>query len=286
MSRGAVEIPHGPSSVRWRRFGLALLFLGLAGVFAFAVQRTTTFECDRAGKGECVLASDGLGHRPRAFPISAIRDVEFHEYRTKGGKKGGVELIDTRGHAFRLGERPLDVARVEHRAIAEFFAEGGPPTLYVQMRPSPWGWLIVVLLGISGVGLLRSALSDLAARGTEGRSTSEEPVSSPEPAPVPSTPTRQFPGVLKFFLVVLAVGVVGSIAFEHFATRGQGTLELQCVHRCRMGGMTCLPGGASRMSLDPGVYTIEVWNPDLEAQWANKTFEVKADETTVFECRP
>ncbi len=65
-----------------------------------------------------------------------------------------------------------------------------------------------------------------------------------------------------------------------------GRLSVKCTHRCRFHGTECLPGGSWSSPLKPGVYELQVWNPDVPGNWETVLVEVQDGGNTHFTCRP
>jgi hypothetical protein len=86
-------------------------------------------------------------------------------------------------------------------------------------------------------------------------------------------------------LVVLAILVIAErVAIWHINAT-QGWLDVTCAHRCRFQGMECFPGGEFQYALDPGRYTVEVWNPQIESLWEPRTIDIVVGQTVRFTCR-
>lgn len=91
--------------------------------------------------------------------------------------------------------------------------------------------------------------------------------------------------VLFLFLGVGTLSVVGNLALRAVVARTQGKIEFHAIQRCRFQGGELLPGGAMQMTLDPGTYTYEVWDPTAPNQWRVETFQSEVGRTTSVECR-
>jgi hypothetical protein len=114
----------------------------------------------------------------------------------------------------------------------------------------------------------------------------------PEPAP-PPRPARRglsaLPSSARTFLLVAAGLTVVAAAFVFLSphlTGETGRLDVRCVHRCRMDGTECLPGGGWSSPMKPGTYVIEVWNPDYPGNWEPIAVDVDDGAVTEFDCRP
>jgi hypothetical protein len=97
---------------------------------------------------------------------------------------------------------------------------------------------------------------------------------------------RVFRLVLLLFGGALLVSLVGNAILSWHANRTQGWLELRATARCKFQGFELLPGGLTRMSLDPGRYEVEIYDPALPGRWERRSFEIRIGEETVVTCRP
>lgn len=202
----------------------------------------------------------------------------------------GVSL--RRARIDRCGARDVTVDR------------GGFRTFFMRARQPSAPAARLVLRGSAEVPLTNRYLPghdvhDRAANALRAALRDE-----PEPAPSaarPATPSSAAPiapsapapsiGRRRWLLVggtiVAIAGVLGvQLVFEASARRTQGTLDVTCRQRCRYGGAECLPGGAWRASVDPGQYTIDVFDPDSPSRWRPVTATVRLGETTHFVCEP
>ena len=94
------------------------------------------------------------------------------------------------------------------------------------------------------------------------------------------------PSTLRLFLWVALVAALGFGGMYWFANETQGWLEVEAESRCELGGATLLPGASMSTALDPGSYTIRVFNPNVPGDWETQKFEIKLHETTRVQCRP
>ena len=92
--------------------------------------------------------------------------------------------------------------------------------------------------------------------------------------------------MLRLFAWVALAAALGLGGMYWFADQTQGWLELEAESRCELGGATLLPGGSMSMALDPGSYTIRVFNPNAPGGWETQKFDIKIHETTTVHCRP
>jgi hypothetical protein len=92
------------------------------------------------------------------------------------------------------------------------------------------------------------------------------------------------------WLIWLAIGVpligvaVAFVAQSELDARG-GRVELRSERRCRFQGAELLPGAEMTMTLDPGTYTVELFDPEAPGLWRTDSFEVRAGAPTSYVCR-
>jgi hypothetical protein len=97
---------------------------------------------------------------------------------------------------------------------------------------------------------------------------------------LPRSIPRRWKIILGLFLfATTASGIVGL-----YASRTQGTIEIDCQGRCRFENMECLPGGSVAMSAEPGTFRIETWAPDSAEHWKPNDVQIRAGATTKFVC--
>jgi len=73
---------------------------------------------------------------------------------------------------------------------------------------------------------------------------------------------------------------------ELWNQRSEGSVEIYADSRCLFDGATLLPGGNMRTSLEPGLHSVSVFNPDVPGNYEPLTFEVVRGRTTVVHCLP
>lgn len=209
--------------------------------------------------------------------IDRAQDVLSVTRTLFGFRRGSVE--------HRLGD--FRGVRVEEGDIAD--------RLRASNRPAARGWRVALVRpGGNGVAI------DDAYRGrrrVHDRCAAElrvalgfpgVPESVPEQVVSPQT-VRPRQGLRKVLLLlggafVLATG--GTALMTWHANRTQGWLELRAAARCKFQGAEILPGGWTRMSLDPGRYEVEIYDPALPGKWERRSFEIRVGEETFVTCRP
>jgi hypothetical protein len=105
----------------------------------------------------------------------------------------------------------------------------------------------------------------------------------PEAAPwirLPKKVPRSFYWVVGGTLALSAIGGLITVV----ASRTQGTIEIDCIGRCRFDNMECLPGGKVSMSVPPGNFVIETWAPDEPTHWKKHTVPIQVGVKQTFVC--
>jgi hypothetical protein len=236
-----------------------------------------------------------------------------------------VTLLDWRGRETGVESYSTEHdAEGERDALRAFFADGTRLELTREIRPRPATYvmfgavllvgLLIILNGLSSGGRLRIAL-DEARRTVRVRRTIlgvpvnrsikhaaaeiNAPLALEAPQLANASPVVNAPpagnvvsrwasgaSTLRLFGWVALVAALGFGGVYWFADETQGWLELEAESRCELGGATLLPGGSMSMALDPGSYTIRVFNPNVPGGWETQKFEIKLHGTTRVHCRP
>ena len=208
--------------------------------------------------------------------------------------RSGRLTVTRRWLGIPIGTRELslddvDDVRVERGGIRSFLQRAAQPDL-------PAGRLVLVTshgeTPLSENMLVGTEPHDRAADALRAeldlRKEREKPPAggAATPAPAPRKPPSQLRRSLYFIGGALIVGAVLQGALMLHADRTQGWLEVECAHRCRMGGMECLPGGSWSSSFDPGTVTIELWDPEAPSGWRPVTIPIELGHTTRYTCHP
>jgi len=82
------------------------------------------------------------------------------------------------------------------------------------------------------------------------------------------------------------LAIIGNVLLNAYANATQGWLVMQPRNRCRVSGAELAPGALTSMSLDPGTYSIEVFNPGAAGGWEKQQFEIALGKTTYVYCEP
>ncbi len=143
------------------------------------------------------------------------------------------------------------------------------------------------------LGLLRPAKTETEAPSANDDAGDDDPAVAEADEQLAKAATAGNPYNPKIpvkTLVWIGIGVtVVSLIFLVVVPRlsGEtGRLTVKCVHRCRFRGAECLPGGGWSSPIQPGVYGLEVWNPEVPGNWQEVLVEVRDGGTTHFTCRP
>jgi hypothetical protein len=213
----------------------------------------------------------------KSFPASRSRrdlaDIHGVEIRESSGKQRGVfivSVIDTRGASIRVHSSGKDGAETFKRELEELLA-GQRQRIEVVTPPAYWMLVFGALLAVFAVYEIREAI-----RGWGKYVRPARPKSARNPLVLV--------GALGVGAMVLALA--GNFILERSMADSTGVLQLECRHRCEFQGMTCLPGGAMEMRLNPGEYDIKVWNPAAPDSWEPHKFRVEVGAETRFVCEP
>jgi len=181
--------------------------------------------------------------------------------------------------------------RQEASATAHWYQRSSEPTVstarIVLVRAD--GTPVPVLVGFTpAVEVVRRGAEELAAALGLGEEPAPPAAARSAGAPGPSNPYNVKIPIKT--LVWIGIGLTAvSLIFLIVVPRlsGEtGRLSVKCTHRCRFHGTECLPGGSWSSPLKPGVYELQVWNPDVPGNWETVLVEVQDGGNTHFTCRP
>ncbi len=82
------------------------------------------------------------------------------------------------------------------------------------------------------------------------------------------------------------LAIIGNVLLNAYANATQGWLVMEPRNRCRFSGAELAPGALTSMSLEPGTYSIEVFNPGAAGGWEKQQFEIALGKTTYVHCEP
>ena len=208
----------------------------------------------------------------KEYALADMRVIEVHQGSGKRRGVWGVSFIDTPGtsiHLHSAGQADAEALQRELEAL-----RAGQRQAVERVTP-PTYWMLAfaaLLLAFAGYEI-RAAIRN---RGRYAR------------AAKPSTG-----GSMKRPLLLwlgLSVGALALAAIGNFimtaSMAGTGLLQLECRHRCEFSGGTCMPGGAMEMRLNPGEYTVKVWNPAVAGSWEPRKVQIEIGRETRFVCAP
>lgn len=206
--------------------------------------------------------------------LADIRAVEIHEGSGKARGAWRVALVDTRGASIRLHSAKQAEAEALQRELEDLLA-GKREAVERVTPPSYWMLAFAVPLLAFAVYALRSALR---SRGRSARTMK----------PTTSTPSSKRPMLLWIagLGVAILVSALANLALDASTADSTGVLQLECRHRCEFSGGTCMPGGAMELRLNPGEYTVKVWNPAAAGNWEPRKLQVEPGSQTRFICEP
>lgn len=256
---------------RVRALAPALGCAVLAIVLVAMATSHTELVCERA-TGSCRMSSGSFGMRTeRRFAIADVLDVRLVDGLGKHGRQAETVLVFASGHDLRLARADREPARARFAQFRAFFAaDATTPRLALASTGARWAWAAAAaLLAAAGV---------LGVRGWRRVLPATRPAAARDPA------RRRRVIAIGVGLAVVVVGI--QLGLLYVANQTQGWLELRCATRCRFDGIECTAGAASRMALDPGTYTIEVWTGKRTPLWEPRTFEIAVGETTTYVCAP
>jgi len=130
---------------------------------------------------------------------------------------------------------------------------------------------------------------DLAERLREatGLAPQSRPVKVGEPDPVATKaapkPPRRWSVYLTLGVPLLAVAL--GFGIQALVDSSGGRVSFQVERRCKFQGAELLPGAEMAMTLAPGEYVVEIFDPDVPGMWRSDTFEVREGEAQTYVCR-
>jgi len=204
------------------------------------------------------------------------------------------DRIVLRGRRFGLfrSERVHPLARlsavsVEHGHIKRVNHRGSPGDpagqLQLEYLDGPSRPLTISRLPGS------AAHEELAERLREATGLVPQPrpvvVGAPDPAPSKATGKRQQRWVRYLALGIPLLAAALGFGIEALVESSGGRVSFQVEQRCKFQGAELLPGAAMSMTLAPGSYTVEIFDPHAPGLWRTDTFEVREGEPTRYVCR-
>lgn len=262
------------------------LFMTLASVAAALEHAgTLTLRFERA-KARLVIEWTLLGFvrgKRHAFALQTVTDVRLESGRASDTWRlpwskpmSGERLVVVRTALAPAAATPyLPHPRALRAAVAQARAELGVAAFSpVELEP----------FVDSSVAAASQPLVDAEPRvppEPRGSPVRERRLGWAEKPPVARAEMRF--GVITTAAIVLAVAL--AVAVDQLAERSGATVEIDAESRCRFGGLTLMPGGSLRTTLEPGWHSIAVFNPDLPGKYETQRFEVTRGRTTFVRCR-
>jgi hypothetical protein len=285
-----------------RRIAFASLWLFLIGGVAAVGLPTTRLACSRAS-GEaaaCTFTRSGpLGRTVRFAPgaISAVEVAERAEGKKGSPPRFAVLLLDQRGAETEIASfARAELSQARRDELRAFLADGARASYVRETAPGVGAYALFLGAGAAGISLLVHTLWRARHDRLAGSRGSKTPIDGASASP-PTAPTALIPGALGdrlrgarpwllFLFGTFLVAGVGNLILRAYADRHQGWLEIHAESRCRFDGGELLPGGVMTLSLDPGSYTVEVYNSRVPGNWQLQRFDVRLGQTTRVRCSP
>jgi hypothetical protein len=250
-------------------FGVAQ-FLVIAGA-RFARAGKLRARIDHAAN-ELELTWTFLGLRRsarRTYPLDGVRDVrlELGPIYTWFPEQGARLAVAFHGRRADPVTRYLPQVANLREGVAEIRAE----------------------LGVVDPGFAPRASSPAEGSSTARVKSSKRPAPSHEGKHARAR--RSFMKIFRSRAGALMLGAVlvysaACLLVELWNQRSEGSVEIYADSRCLFDGATLLPGGNMRTSLEPGLHSVSVFNPDVPGNYEPLTFEVVRGRTTVVHCLP
>jgi hypothetical protein len=268
--------------VRWRRLAFGLMWIPVVGGMALIGIRTERFYCERlvGEKPTCTFNVSAPLTRSEIFPPGSIGAVEMFE--RKGNAKSRtyyyVAVLDRRGaetQIVRYYEK--DSATKERDRLRAYLADPNAKTFIRENGPDAMSYLWLVAAAAIGLGIcLWGIFPGIFPTGNE-RATSS---------------FKHIPQKVEWKKSALVIGIMVALLLVYclvmlFITESDvGWVQIRAESRCRFDNTDLLPGGYMQIPQSPGHYTIDIFNPDVQGNWVQKSFEVKSGRTIDFHCRP
>ncbi|MBO6940548.1 MAG: hypothetical protein JJ863_36580 [Deltaproteobacteria bacterium] len=98
-----------------------------------------------------------------------------------------------------------------------------------------------------------------------------------------ATPPKKWS--LYLVLLVPAVALLIGVGLEALMGSGGNRVHFRVEQRCKFQGAEMLPGAEMSMTLDPGEYVVEIFDPTVDGGWRTDTFEVREGRARDYVCR-
>ena len=255
-----------------------LLFLG--------PRVSDSLECESLEVGyRCDYVEHHRLSEERTELVSAdIGSIEYVKFRPgKGPMVGRIDIFDRRGDPISVLEGDPEEVQDQHAMLEEFAraANEGQRPQPLRLEQSSGVYVVVASIFFALFGAFVAFGPMLGSVGEEA--TEPEPVSAPTPGSPDRSRAWRVPLVVVGIVVVL---VAVSMVAENRARAHNAMVEVQCKHRCKIGGMDCRPPGVIVGPQPPGTFTVQVFDPDAPGGWTDLSIEVEAGERYVLVCEP
>ena len=224
----------------------------------------------------------------------AIRDIRLDKVRCGKVSAMGIVLVDSIGHEKTVMGCGLDeaIVRDAFTRLRRFMDDPSAKDVTIEST-SKNGTVVLAAFAIAGFALwlvvkgLRASPLPVPQESGDGHpAIASRPIVSRRRRLARVLFNRNIPRLLLIVVGGLILAVPAFRLAEWYDHRGRGRLDVNCIHSCRMGGMTCLPGGSISMYRDPGDYTLEVWAPDKSPKWQPVHYSIGVDRITHVDCLP
>ena len=208
--------------------------------------------------------------------LAGLEVVEIHEGSGKQRGSWRVSVIDLRGTPITLHSTNQAGAEALKRELEQLLA-GQRETVERVTPPTYWMLIFAPLLLLFAIYEIREAIRN------RGRYVKAAKPSSSSTGGAMKRPLLMW---LALSVGALVVATIANLVMTWGMADSTGVLRLECRHRCDFGGLSCLPGGVTEQRLNPGEYTVKVWNPAVAGSWEPRKVQVEIGQLTHFVCEP
>lgn len=238
-----------------------------------------------------VGSSSAVVRSSRDLPVGSFeaRDVELWPVPRRGNLKPNqfvIVLFDQVGNPLKLWRMDAEMAEDGFAKFDALLHRGQSGPVWLRdpesaiAKPAA---LALALLGVLGLIGFVWEMSPLWLRF--GPSTGESSGLPVVRRLQEFVRARLLRGPYALLLIIGSIAAVVQGILVWHANVKLDWLEVTCSHRCRFQKMDCLPGGSFKLALDPGHYTIDIWDPNRSSSWDQRSIELAARQTVHFTCR-
>lgn len=226
---------------------------------------TTRFACRRSpgAAPECVLTRSAPLARVDRYPPGSIGAVEVFE--RSGEKKNSahyfdVTLLDRRGAEAKLvSYRDPVLADTERDRVRQFLADPSALSFVKELEPGARDYAAFVAALAFSLGVMLLAFVDAGKiRVSIDRSRAR----------------------LDVRRTLFGLPIRRAYSFPLGCEKRRPRLPARPPRRAR------LPGAEMSAPLEPGSYTIDVFDPDVPGSYQTQRFDITVGQTTTVHCRP